>query len=136
MDIYELFRNASPVELKNGYVEVDDQYICLLCGKIIEKVDNYNVETSSYAGENCMQVHVSSSHGSKFEYLIHLDNMKQVICRFEISRIYSEKEVNAIIKEVYEDYVTLRRYLIDFGFMDRKTDGSQYWLKENNPKQV
>jgi hypothetical protein len=30
---------------------------------------------------------------------------------------------------VYDDYVTVRRYLIEYGFLDRKDDGSQYWLK-------
>lgn len=130
MDISKLFRNASPEELKNGYVEVDDYYICLLCGKKVEKNSTYNVGTSSYAGKSYMQDHVVKSHGSKFEYLVHLDKMQQLVCCFEINRFYTEKEVNVIIKEVDEDYVTLRRYLIDFGFMDRKIDGSQYWLKQ------
>ncbi len=130
MDISELFRNASPEELKNGYVKVDDYYICLLCGKKVEKDSTYNVGTSSVSGKKYMQDHVAKSHGSKFEYLVYLDKMQQVVCRFEINRFYNEKEVNAIVKEVDEDYVTLRRYLIDFGFMDRKTDGSQYWLKQ------
>ena len=49
--------------------------------------------------------------------------------RFQIGKIYGEKEVNQILKMVYEDYVTLRRYLIEYGFLDRKPDGSQYWLK-------
>lgn len=42
---------------------------------------------------------------------------------------YTEKEVNALLKPyLEEDYVTLRRYLIEYGFLDRKEDGSQYWL--------
>ncbi len=47
---------------------------------------------------------------------------------FEKGREYSEKEVNQMIEAVYSDYVTLRRYLIEYGFLDRKTDGSKYWL--------
>lgn len=38
---------------------------------------------------------------------------------------YTEPEVNRELMAVYEDYVTLRRGLIDFGLMDR-ADG-QYW---------
>ncbi|MBJ6950597.1 DUF2087 domain-containing protein, partial [Vibrio cholerae] len=29
----------------------------------------------------------------------------------------------------YPDFVTLRRYLIEYGFLDRTDDGSQYWVK-------
>lgn len=49
--------------------------------------------------------------------------------RFDPQKKYTEKEVNEILKAAYDDYVTLRRYLIDYGFMDRLRDGSQYWLK-------
>jgi len=45
---------------------------------------------------------------------------------FAPDRVYTEKEVNAVIKEVYADYVTIRRYLIEYGFMDRSRDGSEY----------
>lgn len=48
---------------------------------------------------------------------------------FEHKTRYSEKEVNGILKEIYHDYVTIRRYLIEYGFLDRKIDGSEYWLK-------
>lgn len=49
--------------------------------------------------------------------------------RFERNRHYSEKEVNAILESVYDDYVTVRRYLIEYGFLDRDRDGSRYWVK-------
>ena len=45
-------------------------------------------------------------------------------------RYTPEKEVNEILKTVYTDYVMLRRYLIELGYMDRNKDGSTYWLKE------
>lgn len=43
---------------------------------------------------------------------------------------YTEKELNAIIQPMYEDYVQIRRYLIQYGFMDRQDDGSAYWVKK------
>lgn len=49
--------------------------------------------------------------------------------RFEPGKLYSEQEVNEIIKRVYDDYVTIRRYLIEYGYLERKADGSQYWVK-------
>lgn len=48
---------------------------------------------------------------------------------FEPGRMYSEKEVNAIIRRVYEaDYVSLRRDLIDAGYLRRERGGGKYWL--------
>ena len=48
---------------------------------------------------------------------------------FVVEKKYSEKEVNEILKKIYADHVTIRRYLIEYGYMDRNRDGSQYWLK-------
>lgn len=54
----------------------------------------------------------------------------EIAGQFEAGRRYDEKEVNAVLKEIYpSDYVTLRRYLIEYGFMDREMDGSAYWLR-------
>lgn len=47
---------------------------------------------------------------------------------FEEDKMYTEPEVNDILRDVYDDYVTLRRYLIIYGFLDRKPDGHAYWL--------
>lgn len=41
-------------------------------------------------------------------------------------RVYREKEINALLEPIYPDYATLRRYLVDYGFLSRKTDGSEY----------
>ncbi len=47
--------------------------------------------------------------------------------KFERGRKYTEKEVNAIIKDIFDDYVTIRRFLIMYGHLDRTRDGSEYW---------
>ena len=47
---------------------------------------------------------------------------------FEKDKKYSEKEVNERLKKVAADHVTIRRYLIDYGFLERQKDGSEYWL--------
>lgn len=56
--------------------------------------------------------------------------LNEIAKRFESGRRYTEKEVNEVLEAVFHDYVTLRRYLIDCGFMDREPDGSRYWLAE------
>jgi DNA-binding CsgD family transcriptional regulator len=46
---------------------------------------------------------------------------------FKEGRRYTEKEVNAILAPVWPDHVTIRRYLIEYRFLDRKADCSEYW---------
>ncbi|MGL4818426.1 MAG: DUF2087 domain-containing protein [Bacilli bacterium] len=54
----------------------------------------------------------------------------QYICdQFEREKQYSEKELNEVIKAIYDDFVTVRRALIEYGFIDRTKDGSAYWRK-------
>jgi hypothetical protein len=54
--------------------------------------------------------------------------INHLLHRFEAGRKYTEKEVNEILKDVYFDYATLRRYLVDYKHMDRLNDGSCYWV--------
>lgn len=54
--------------------------------------------------------------------------LAKIAGQYEKGREYTEKEINAILKDIYDDYVTLRRYLIEYGFMKRTIDGGQYWL--------
>ena len=56
--------------------------------------------------------------------------LRRVACLFEAGRRYSEKEVNAVLHPVHDDHVTLRRYLIEYRFLEREADGSAYWLRE------
>jgi hypothetical protein len=44
---------------------------------------------------------------------------------FEPGVTYPEREVNAILGGFHDDYATLRRYLVDEGFLSRE-DGA-YW---------
>ncbi len=51
--------------------------------------------------------------------------------QFEPGKQYTEKEVNAILTRYYADYAILRRYLIEYNFLDRSRDGRAYWVKED-----
>lgn len=46
---------------------------------------------------------------------------------FEKGRTYNEKEVNQILFRAFNDISTIRRYLIEYKFLARVTDGSSYW---------
>jgi len=250
MEITELFWNASLEELKRGYVQEKDSYICLLCGDMVEKGIVYPYENMFYDAERFMRIHIENSHESVFEYLLSMDKKltgltdhqksllflfykgksdpeiqkelsigspstirhhrfalkekerqaktflammellkekdeyapafipvhktaKMVDDRYNITQeeqekiikkffpegterlmkfppkekqrlvvlreiakhlnseqIYNEKELNEILKAIYDDYVLIRRNLIEYGFLDRKPDGSKYWLKK------
>jgi len=71
----------------------------------------------------------------KLKSLSSKEKKKLVILRviagqFLPGRRYAEKEVNTILKAIHQDYVTLRRYLIEYGFLDRTQDCGEYWVKE------
>lgn len=55
--------------------------------------------------------------------------LRKIAEQFEKGRIYPEKEVNRILKAIYDDFPTLRRYLIEYGFMERSKDCKDYWIK-------
>jgi len=55
--------------------------------------------------------------------------LRNITQHFEVGKKYSEKDVNRILMRLYEDHVLLRRYLIEYGFMDRTPDGSIYIRK-------
>ena len=59
-----------------------------------------------------------------------LQTLRYIAGQLEKGRFYKEKEINALLKVYYEDYITLRRYLIEHDLLARRPDGSQYWVKE------
>ena len=55
--------------------------------------------------------------------------LRQVAAQFASGRSYTEPEVNAILKEIWADYATMRRYLVEYGYLDRTWDGKAYWKR-------
>lgn len=60
--------------------------------------------------------------------------LREITKPLKAEQTYNEKELNQALKTAYSDYVLIRRYLIEYGFLDRKPDGSAYWLKVNHEK--
>ena len=54
--------------------------------------------------------------------------LREIAGVFKPGLNYSEEQANEMLKTFYDDYVLLRRYLIEYGLIDRKPDGSAYWL--------
>jgi hypothetical protein len=52
----------------------------------------------------------------------------EIARRFDTERSYTEPEVNAELREVHDDHAMLRRYMIDFGILERDVRGASYRL--------
>ena len=61
--------------------------------------------------------------------------LEEIANRFEPNRVYDEKEINAVLSVVYDDYVMIRRYLVDFGFLNRTPSGNEYWVKQTDKEE-
>lgn len=48
-----------------------------------------------------------------------------VVEAFTPGVVYTEKEVNMLMRRFHIDTAALRRYLVDRGMLERKSDGSQ-----------
>lgn len=55
--------------------------------------------------------------------------LQRVALEFDVGRRYVESEVNEILGAFNPDWSTLRRYLVDEGFLDREPlgGGNEYW---------
>ncbi len=55
--------------------------------------------------------------------------LQHIMSDFNADKKYSEPEINEIIKKYFDDFATVRRYLIEYGFLDRGSDCKEYWVK-------
>ncbi len=53
--------------------------------------------------------------------------LRHVLQAFEPGIHYNEKQVNTILSRFNDDTASLRRGLIEYGFMDRLDGGREYW---------
>jgi hypothetical protein len=56
--------------------------------------------------------------------------LREIIKNFKPNQEYNENEVNKILERIYSDFPTIRRALIEYGFLDRSADCSVYRVKE------
>lgn len=55
--------------------------------------------------------------------------LKEIAASLDPERQYTEIELNEVLKQIFHDFTTLRRYLIEYGFMERTKDGKVYKIK-------
>ncbi|WP_238906937.1 DUF2087 domain-containing protein [Clostridium sp. YIM B02506] len=56
--------------------------------------------------------------------------LSEITKNFTKGKKYTEKEINRVLKRIYEDNATLRRAMVEYGFIERSKDCSSYWVKE------
>ncbi|MGL5540190.1 MAG: DUF2087 domain-containing protein [Erysipelotrichaceae bacterium] len=54
----------------------------------------------------------------------------EIVKNFSTGRTYTEEEINRVLRRIFEDYATIRRALIEYGFIDRSNDCTKYWVKD------
>ncbi|MGE7623364.1 DUF2087 domain-containing protein [Viridibacillus sp. NPDC096237] len=59
-----------------------------------------------------------------------LEVLNEIIKLFEKNHKYDEKEINEILKSIYPDFAILRRYLVDYGYLKRNKECSEYSVNE------
>ena len=104
------------IPIHNNAIYYDDRYV------ITEQEKEHILETSFTSLKPLKLKAFSPKEKKKVVILV------KIAEQFERGKKYSEKEVNQILAAIYHDYVTLRRYLVMYGFMERMKDGSKYWL--------
>lgn len=55
--------------------------------------------------------------------------LQEIVKNYTPGKIYTEAEVNRILKRIFPDFPYLRRMLIEYGLLERTNSGDQYWVK-------
>lgn len=104
-------------EVHNSATMVDDRYT------ITDKERAKTIAT--YMNENGALKQFPAKEKKKIILL------GEIVKNFKTDTKYSEAEVNQVLKRVFEeDYPTIRRALIEYGFMERSMDCKEYHVKE------
>ena len=106
------------MEVKRGAVMVDERY-ALTQKEYDEILGKYFPE-----GLDGPLTEFPAKEKRKMAILTHLAK------RFTPGVRYTEKQVTEILLTANPDHATLRRYLIEYGFMQRERNCSAYWLKQ------
>lgn len=109
-------KNEEIIDVHRGAKMVDDRYF-------VTKAEGEKVLSTMFSSLNPLKLKTFSTKEKKKIIIL-----KKISEQFERNKRYSEKELNGIIKEIYEDFTTIRRYLIEYGFMERTKDCKEYWL--------
>ena len=104
------------IEVHKGAKMVDDRYF-------VSRAEEEKILASMFSSFSPLKLKTFSSKEKKKIVIL-----KKISEEFDKSKHYSEKEINSILKNIFDDSTTIRRYLIQYGFMDRTKNGSDNWF--------
>jgi hypothetical protein len=105
------------IPIHEGATMVDSRYI-------ITEEEREKIIAAVFSSLSPLKLKIFSAKEKK-----KIVTLQRILEQFEKGKIYPEKQVNQILKDIYEDYPTIRRYLIEYGFMERSKDCHDYWVK-------
>ncbi len=110
-------KNDEFIDVHKGAKMVDDRYF-------VTKAEEEQIIKSMFLSLSPLKLKSFSTREKKKIIIL-----KKISEEFDRDKRYAEKEVNKILKDVYDDFATIRRYLIEYGFMERTNNCKEYWLK-------
>lgn len=113
LSVMSLLNNGHDWQVHRGATMIDERY------QIHEEERQHVCNT--YFDEQGRLKQLPSKEKRK---IIVLQQLSQL---FDFQKNYSERAVNDLLKMKVDDYVTVRRYLIEYGFFRRTKDGATYW---------
>ena len=116
-NMVEKNRKADLLPVHKGATMVDERYE-------ISEEENKKIINDVFLSLDPLKLKVFSKKEKK-----KIVTLRKIAEKFNPGITYTEKEVNAILGAIYSDFATLRRYLIEYGFMERTKNCSAYWLK-------
>ncbi len=123
LSLYELALETPPndkdtlIPIHEGAKMVDERYITT-------KEEQEKILATVFSSLSPLKLKIFSAKEKK-----KIVTLQRIIEQFERNKVYSEEQVNQILKDIYDDFPTLRRYLIEYGFMERSKDCHDYWVK-------
>ncbi len=107
----------------------------------LEKLQLYTdrIKTLSDNSENekIIKRYFPDSYGGRLKTFIMKEKCRLIILKhissnFIPEKKYSAREIDSILSDIYDDYASIKRYLVDYKFMERTSDGRYYWLINEN----
>jgi len=135
----EQLRSSGVVHEANGIYELDEKAIeSLARGQFKGKRSAFEIEDESPNVRKILKSYLNSD--GTIRQIPSQANKLMIILNFIVDAIpfdsvFAETEVNTILRRFHVDTAALRRYLVDYGYMARESDGSAYWRLKENPNE-
>ncbi|MGL5245184.1 MAG: DUF2087 domain-containing protein, partial [Sarcina sp.] len=111
----ELFWNSSIDEMQKGYIEIEGEYKCLICGECFTKGQIYNLNSGLYDAKKATEIHIKQKHVSILNYFLNMNSSFTGITEIQkqlinlVSQGLSDKEIAEILG-VVQSTVRNHRY--------------------------